>query len=149
MYSLTGNSLRIEVDYSHTIFGQGLDKLKLRAEAINSICLYEDGRIATAKITTEIMEKYSASKNDTDALAQLPRSIDGVVMSAFLKEQEDGSIRVNLRSAGDYNIEPVARVFGGGGHKKASGCTICNMSITDAEKALVAELSALLKGEQK
>lgn len=123
-----------------------LTQLKLKAEAINSIRLYNNGAIATARITNEIMTKYSASKSDTEALAQIPRTIDTVVISAFLKELENKDIRVSLRALEDYNIEPVARLFGGGGHKKAAGCTICGMSMDDAEKKLVDELSKLLKG---
>ena len=120
-----------------------LTQLKLRSELINSIKLYKNGTIATAKITNEIMEKYGAERSDTEALAQIPRSIDGVMISAFLKELPEGDIRVSLRSLGDYNIEPVARMFGGGGHKKAAGCTFKNSSIDDAEKALVEELEKL------
>lgn len=120
-----------------------LTQLQLKAEAINSIRLYADGKIATAKITNETMEKYNADKNDTDALAQLPRSVDGVMISAFLKEQPDGSVRVNLRAQGDYDIEPVARFFGGGGHKKAAGCTLNNTTIDEAEAQLVNELMKL------
>ena len=105
--------------------------------------LYNDGKIATAKITNEIMEKYSAERSDAEALAQIPRSIDGVMISAFLKELPEGDIRVSLRSLGDYNIEPVARMFGGGGHKKAAGCTFKGVSIDEAEKTLVEELEKL------
>ena len=118
-------------------------QLKLKAEAINSIMLYKSGKIATAKITNEIMEKYSAERSDAEALAQIPRSIDGVMISAFLKELPEGDIRVSLRSLGDYNIEPIARKFGGGGHKKAAGCTFKGVSIDEAEKALVEELEKL------
>ncbi len=121
-----------------------LTQLKLKAEAINSICLYSGGKIATAKITMETMKKYNATVSDTDALAQLPRSIDGVMISAFLKELEDGKIRVSLRSLGDYNIEPVARSFGGGGHKKAAGCTFENVTIDEAERKLVESLKGCL-----
>lgn len=120
-----------------------LTQLKLKAEAINSIKLYADGRIATAKITNETMKKYGAEKSDADALAQIPRSIDGVMISAFLKELPDGDIRVSLRSLGDYNIEPVARNFGGGGHKKAAGCTFSGVSVEEVEKQLVEELIKL------
>lgn len=120
-----------------------ITQLRLQAELINSIKLYKDGKIATAKITNEIMEKYGAERSDTEALAQIPRSIDGVMISAFLKELPEGDVRVSLRSLGDYNIEPVARKFGGGGHKKAAGCTFKNSSIDDAEKALVEELEKL------
>ena len=120
-----------------------ITQLRLQSELINSVKLYCDGKIATAKITNETMEKYGAERSDVEALAQIPRSIDGVMMSAFLKELPDGSIRVSLRSLEDYNIEPVARKFGGGGHKKAAGCTFENVSIEEAEKALVDELEKL------
>lgn len=120
-----------------------LTQLKLKAEAINSIKLYKNGTIATAKLTRETMVKYNADKTDADALAQLPRSIDGVMMSAFLKELPDGDIRVNLRSLGDYSVEPVARMFGGGGHKKAAGCTFSGVSIEEAERQLLEELEKL------
>ena len=120
-----------------------ITQLKLQAEAINSIKLYKGGKIATARITNEIMEKYNAERSDAEALAQIPRSIDGVMISAFLKELPEGDIRVSLRSLGDYNIEPVARNFGGGGHKKAAGCTFKGVSIDEAEKALVEELVKL------
>ena len=120
-----------------------LTQLKLKAEAINSIKLYKNGTIATAKLTNETMVKYNADKTDADALAQLPRSIDGVMMSAFLKELPDGDIRVNLRSLGDYSVEPVARMFGGGGHKKAAGCTFSGVSIEEAERQLLEELEKL------
>ena len=120
-----------------------LTQLKLKAEAIDSIKLYKDGKIATAKLSNEIMKKYGADKSDADSLAQLPRSIDGVMISAFLKELPDGDIRVSLRSLGDYDIEPVARRFGGGGHKKAAGCTFKGVSLEEAERELVEELEKL------
>ena len=121
-----------------------LTQLKLKAEAIDSINLHCRGQIATAKITDATMKKYGADKSDTEALAQLPRSIDGVMISAFLKELPDGDIRVSLRSLGDYNIEPVARKFNGGGHKKAAGCTFTNVSIDKAEEMLIDELEKLI-----
>lgn len=120
-----------------------LTQLKLKAEAIDSIKLYKEGTIATAKLTNETLVKYGATPSDADSLAQLPRSIDGVMISAFLKELPDGDIRVNLRSQGDYSVEPVARMFGGGGHKKAAGCTFSGVSIEDAERQLVEELEKL------
>lgn len=121
-----------------------LTQLKLKAETINSIRLYGDGKIAIASVSCETLEKYNALPSDIEALAQLPRSLDKVMMSAFIKEVEKGNIRVSLRALGDYNIEPVARVFGGGGHKKAAGCRFSNITIKEAEEKLVAEFSKLI-----
>ena len=121
-----------------------LTQLKLKAEAINSIRLYGDGKIAIASVSSDTLKKYNALSSDIEALAQLPRSIDGVVISAFIKEVEEGNIRVSLRALGDYNIEPVARVFGGGGHRKAAGCRFGNINIKEAEEKLVSEFLKLV-----
>ncbi len=120
-----------------------LTQLKLKAEAINSIRIYGEGKIAVASVSVDTLKKYNAEPSDVEALAQLPRSIDGVMMSAFIKEVEKGTIRVSLRAQGDYDIEPVARCFGGGGHKKAAGCRFFDASIEETEKALVNELLKL------
>jgi len=48
---------------------------------------------------------------------------------------------VNLRSCGKVDVNKVARFFGGGGHKMASGCTLkgslksaINKVVSEAEK---------------
>lgn len=118
-----------------------LSQMKLQGEAVSTLMLYgEHNTIATAQISNETILKYGACKQDTEFLAQLPRMLAGVMISAFFTELPNGDIRVNLRAQGNYNIEPVARIFGGGGHKKASGCTISGMSLVEAEKAVVKEL---------
>lgn len=120
-----------------------LTQLYLEADAIKSLRLHHGGKIATAHVTNEMLKKYNAKRSDTEALASLPRSIDGVMISAFFSELPDGKIRVNLRALGDYDIEPVARHFGGGGHKKAAGCTLEAMNIEEAENLVVGELIKL------
>ena len=120
-----------------------LKQLKLRAEALFSLKTYKDGKIATAKITKEMLKKYDAQKSDTEGLAQIPRTLDSACLSVFLTEQEDGSIKASLRASGDLDVEAVAKKCGGGGHKKASGCTLSGVSIDEAEQLIVSELEKL------
>ncbi len=119
-----------------------LPQMKLRARAIESLTLYGDGKICTAMITADDLKHFGASKSDTEGLAQLPRQIDGVEISVFLSDREDGTVRASLRATGDRNIEPVARLFGGGGHSRAAGCTF-ETDIRTAEQMLVKELLKL------
>ncbi len=121
-----------------------LKELRLQAEAIHTLRISGGGRIGTAFVSGEMYKKYNATKTDTEALAALPRELDGVVMSAFLTQRSEDEIRVNLRSEGDYNIQPVAVKFGGGGHIHASGCTIAGSDIEAARTAVEAELEKLL-----
>ncbi len=121
-----------------------LRQLKLQGEAIATLELHCGGKIGTAYVDGAMYEKYNADKTDTEALAALPREIDGVVMSAFFSQRAPGEIRVNLRSKGDYDVRSTATAFGGGGHIRAAGCTIKENDIKIAIASVVAELEKQL-----
>ena len=99
-------------------------QMKLRAAAVNTIELYENEKVGIAFITKEMIEKSGAERSDAGALSDLPRGIDTVRVSAVIKEEDDGFSKVSFRSKGEYNVEKIAAVFGGGGHEKAAGATI-------------------------
>lgn len=61
---------------------------------------------------------------ETDAILDVMRSGDGVEVVALFRELNDGRIRVNLRSKGSLDVNQVARLIGGGGHRHAAGATI-------------------------
>jgi len=60
---------------------------------------------------------------DTEGLINLPLTVRDIQAVVFFKEVGPGDWRVSMRSKGDVNINVVAREFGGGGHKNASGCS--------------------------
>lgn len=121
-----------------------LKQLKLQGEVIAALELYREGKIGISYVDKETYEKYSATKNDTEALSNVPKEIDGVVMSAFLTWRGEGVIRVSLRSKGDYNVQKAAAAFGGGGHMRASGCTIEGETMENAVRLVEAELEKQL-----
>lgn len=110
-------------------------QMKLRAAAVNTIELFEDNKIGIAHITEEMIEKSGAERSDAGALSDLPRGIDTVRVSAVIKEEADGFSKVSFRSKGEYNVEQIAALFGGGGHEKAAGATI---------KGTIEEVKALI-----
>nr|MDE5593630.1 hypothetical protein [Clostridiales bacterium] len=76
-------------------------------------------------------------------LVGLMRDIKGVHMWVNFTESDDG-VHCELRS-NNPNINPIAVKYGGGGHKKASGCIV-----PDKQTAmnLLADLDALAVTEQ-
>jgi bifunctional oligoribonuclease and PAP phosphatase NrnA len=62
----------------------------------------------------------------SDQVMALMRSIEKakVVMLLRPRAGTPPAVRVNFRSQGDVDVSAVARAFGGGGHKAASGCTV-------------------------
>ncbi|MBP1621628.1 MAG: phosphoesterase RecJ domain protein, partial [Acidobacteria bacterium] len=60
--------------------------------------------------------------------------------AVMFKAFKDGAVRVSLRSRDDTDVQAVAKVFGGGGHKNAAGCTVPGT----LEAARAAVLAAVL-----
>ncbi len=74
--------------------------------------------------TSRLAAECGATYDDTEGLINFPLSAKGVLASVFFKENGTDDWRVSLRSKGDIDINAVAKEFGGGGHKNASGCSV-------------------------
>ena len=84
-----------------------------------------------------------ASPEDTEGIVNYGRMIDGVLVSALLKEIDEKSTRVSMRAKPDVDVQAVAAMFGGGGHKAASGCTM-PMALPEAKSRLIGILSEIV-----
>jgi len=113
--------------------------IQLLGEALKTLRFELDGRIAIVEVDQEAFDRSGARPEDTEEIINFPRSINGVRAVAFLKQWEPGVIRVSLRSTGDVDVRQVASIFGGGGHSKASGCTL-NGNLDDARRLVTEAL---------
>ena len=111
---------------------------ELRKRAIDRLELSEDGRIAFTYITKNDLEETKAEPGDHEGIVNEGRSIEGVEVSIFLREIENG-FRASLRSNSYVNVSDVCLMFGGGGHIHAAGCTM-NMSLEQAKERLITEV---------
>ena len=114
------------------------DSVLLFKEALNSLTFELDGKIAWVKFTREQVERYSEGEEVISSIASYLRGIAGVEVSILFRETKDGSIKVGLRSKG-IDVNEIAAVFGGGGHKKASGCSL-KMSLDEAVEVVLKEV---------
>jgi phosphoesterase RecJ-like protein len=77
------------------------------------------------------------TQNDASGKVNLLSMLDGRPLWALFVEQDDGNIRVELRSDGTKDVQKVAIKFGGGGHLAASGCKVHDFAeIKEVLKAL-------------
>jgi bifunctional oligoribonuclease and PAP phosphatase NrnA len=103
---------------------QPVAALRLLGEVLQTLRLYEDGRIATGLLTQEMLRKAGAAPGDSEGLIDHLRSIAGVEAVGLIREREDGTHKVSLRSRGEVDVEKIARHHGGGGHRNAAGFTL-------------------------
>ena len=100
-----------------------LPMVKLLARAIDQAIFSEDNKIAYTAITRKMMESLNASDDYVDGIAEALRQINTVEVAMVFKETPKGNTKVSFRS-NKFDICPIAKFFGGGGHKLAAGCTV-------------------------
>ena len=99
-------------------------RLMLESMIYAGMDYYRDGKISVATVTLDMMEKAGATEDDCDDLAGLAGRAEDSVVSITIKEQEDGSCKISVRSNPEVSSSDICAVFGGGGHAMAAGCTI-------------------------
>lgn len=118
--------------------------LKLLSQVLYSIQKVADGKI----IYFEVKKKMLRSKVSIDFSEQIlsfGRSLKNVEVVLLFKEVmgADSQVRVNFRSQGKIDVNKIASVFGGGGHKTASGCTVKEKIAVVKRKVLLQVKKAL------
>ena len=99
-----------------------LSRLRLLKEVLNTLQLHASGRVAVVHLEDGMLDRARAEMDDAEGFVEYPRSLRQVEVAIFFKEHKDGQIGVSLRSKGNFDVSEVARIFGGGGHRKAAGC---------------------------
>lgn len=111
-------------DISQRVFDSvSYEKVKLTAEAIRSLELFENGKIAVMTVPNALIRKTGAREEDCDGIINTARNIRGVEVAAMLRQNDQGEIKVNLRSNSFVDVSSIAKKYTGGGHKRAAGFT--------------------------
>jgi bifunctional oligoribonuclease and PAP phosphatase NrnA len=117
--------------------------LSLLSSVLSTLKTASNGRIAWIRITRNMLKKYSSSLDDTQDFVNFPRAMKGVKISIAFKEVEKGIVEASFRSNDGFDVNKIARHFGGGGHTSASGCTLKG-TMGEIEKAVLVKAKASL-----
>jgi phosphoesterase RecJ-like protein len=123
-----------------------LGRLRLFGAVLSVIELELDGRLALMRVDEAMTAKAGGTYDDTEGLINLPLTVKEIRASAFFKELGPALYRVSLRSKGAIDVAAVAKQFGGGGHKNASGCAIEGDYLTARASLLAAMAPAMAPG---
>lgn len=114
---------------------------KILGAALSSLKTSANGQVAYACITHEQMVSAQTDEAETEGVVNYVRSVRGARVGILFRENTDGTTRVSLRSADNLDANQIARLFGGGGHRTAAGCTL--------ERPLGEAIEAVLSAVQK
>jgi bifunctional oligoribonuclease and PAP phosphatase NrnA len=101
-----------------------LSKIRLHSSVMSTLKLKAGGKMACLYMSGEMLKNAGAKPDEADGAAEAARSIKGVEISLFLREQDKELIRGSLRSKTNADVNKIAKIFGGGGHVKAAGFNV-------------------------
>ena len=121
-----------------------LAKLELLRRGLNQLKIYADGLLAVMTLRSNDFAESQAEESLSEGLIDHGRTIEGVEVAVLLKEVKADVIRVSLRSNRWFDVAKFAHSFGGGGHKRAAGCTL-EVPLEEAEKIVIKAIEEELK----
>ena len=118
---------------------RSLPYTRLLGRTLERIEFVEEFGLAYSYITQEDLAETGAALPETEDLIDHLRAVRGTRLVALFKELAEGGVRVSLRSRAAFEVGPIARAMGGGGHAMAAGYT----SERDIEGSIAGLLEAL------
>jgi phosphoesterase RecJ-like protein len=125
-----------------------LEKLRLISRALESIERFDEGRLAVTYISDADYEATGAGEVLTEGIIDFVRALEGTAVAAVIRDKTDGgrsARKVSLRSTdGAVDVSAIARIHGGGGHRRAAGFGT-DMPYAELVEFLRAEVQAQLR----
>lgn len=126
-HEIAGKLIDIGVNISKVsqeIFeSSSLARLKILGEVLKTLDVYFDGKVACLYLTDKMLESTGSTEDDAEGMVNYARGIRGVEVGVMLREK-NGQIKVSLRSKEYVDVANITASLGGGGHKRAAGCTL-------------------------
>ncbi len=111
------------------------ERIALEENIYSNMKFYLDGQCAIIILPRAVLD--TVDSEDSNGISAIPRQIEGVEVGVVLKEKKDGSWKASLRANSRADVQKICSVFGGGGHKKAAGCTFTDCTPEQAIEKLV------------
>lgn len=113
-------------------------------QALNTISFAFDRKVSWLTVSREDTELAGATPEDMEGLIVYPRNIEGVEVALLFKQSDEHTVKVSFRSNGKVDVAAIAKSYGGGGHVRASGCTMTG-ELAEIVENVVKEVGQLLK----
>jgi len=112
-----------------------LSTIMLLRDALATLRFEEEQKIAWMSVTAEMIAVNGARPEELESFVNYVRNIEGVAVGILFYHTGNGETKVGLRS-NTVDVAAIAWELGGGGHPRASGCTISGDASTVEKKVI-------------
>lgn len=110
--------------YNSIFHNRKFGEAKIMGVALCNLKENFGGRVVTSIVTDAEIKKCGVTKDDLSEISSYIKGVSGTMASVFIYEKETGVFKVSMRSDEPIDVSVIATKFGGGGHVRASGCTV-------------------------
>jgi phosphoesterase RecJ-like protein len=124
---------------SHQIYERNtVNRLKLLGAVLERLEMSADRTVAWVTLPAGLFTRTGTTAEDAEDFVNYPRSLTETEVAILLRDAEPGRVKVSFRSSGEVDVAAIASQFGGGGHRKAAGCTVAGTLDTIKPKVVEA-----------
>ena len=110
----------VDVTYMEKTYVQN----QILGRALLESIMVLDRKCIISSIRMKDMDFYGITPKDLDGIVSQLRLTKGVEVAMFLYEIGNHEYKVSMRSKSIVDVSAIAKLFGGGGHVRAAGCTM-------------------------
>ena len=122
--------------------------LRLLGNVLGNMELLGNGKYCFLSITHKLLKDFKVNPQDTEGFVDYTLFLEGAMVGAFFLETSRKVVRVSLRSNNLIDVGAIAKYFGGGGHRNASGFTL-NQDLVDAKKKVNKEILRVIDYDKR
>ncbi len=121
---------------------KSMSYIRFLALVLSRLELISDGKIALSYLFHSDFK--NGEDDDTDGLVEYLGMLESVSVYVLIKEKAQGVFNASLRSKFHVDVARIARSFGGGGHMRAAGCRVENISYEEFKRKMVNKIQEQL-----
>lgn len=118
--------------------------LKLQGMVLENMYLLLDNKICIMEIHEKMLKDINYVLEDSSEIISYGLKVKGVEIAVLFKEVPNG-VKISFRSKDTADVRKIAENFSGGGHSKASGAFIPNVTLEEAKNTVIPKLKDELK----
>lgn len=111
-------------------------RIKLERMVLDSAEFHFNDRCMLLTVTEEMKKSSGCTQSDLDGVASISRSVEGVMAGVSVKQSEEDTYKISLRTYDPLDASEICKKLGGGGHKNAAGCSLSG-TLTDVKQKVL------------
>lgn len=116
---------------------------ELMKKTIDRMEFLEDGKVTFTYIDKKDLDEVQAEVGDHEGLVEIGRDIEGVEVSIFIRQENEDTYKISMRSGDKVNVSDVCLMFGGGGHQRAAGASM-HGTVEEIKEKIIKEIEKVL-----